>query len=222
MAKHLCAVPGCTEANYGFSTLCGPHKRLKRRHGHPQQVPVQVKHLAPYARLVDQRVSLNAGSEAWAILDQRWKDLTAHHAERVQAAYAGQTYVRHELMASEQIHKLALEVSSVEVIRTVLAMYVLQEFEPRRFICDQGFDFQMVRRVRGLTTSNVGTYWDHETRKVKKVYVDTPPRTVVIVADELKRVFGATGIAVARLERLVADQVDPEPKRLARALESLA
>jgi len=71
---------------------------------------------------------------------------------------------------------VAKRVKPQTLIETVIAIFIMQEYEPRRFRSDRAFRFQLARRVRRLTDVNAGEYWDHVTGKVKRVYRDLAPR----------------------------------------------
>ena len=72
-----CEVTGCGESRKGYSTLCDRHKRIKRRHGHPDQDGITVADLKPYRKRVKTRMTKNKGSNAWGILRERWSRITS-------------------------------------------------------------------------------------------------------------------------------------------------
>jgi hypothetical protein len=58
--------------------------------------------------------------------------------------------------AAFELVKLSNAVEARAVLKTVLAMFLMQDQEPRKFRSDNAFLTQMVRRVRGLTKVNAG------------------------------------------------------------------
>jgi hypothetical protein len=80
--------------------------------------------------------------------------------------------VRHEVQACDAIVKVAESVEAAAVVETALAMYVMLEMAPRRFLSDDAFRFQLVRRIRGLTEVNAGEWYGHKTGKTKRAYKD--------------------------------------------------
>lgn len=216
-----CNVPRCSEVATGYSTLCNRHKAVQRRHGHPEQLGVTVQELAPYRKRVQQRMSKNKENSAWGILEKRWAMIieaaTAEEAEILN----GRTFVTHQREAQNELIKLANEVPINTLIEISLAMFLLQEEQPRRFKSDEAFDAQLVRRTRALTETNAGTYWDGKTKRVKRVYRDVSPRTLAVMAHYLKAAFGPAGLYVARLEQQEQQQADSEQAALSNALESL-
>jgi hypothetical protein len=62
--------------------------------------------------------------------------------------------------------------------------------QPRTFKSDQAFNYQLARRVRSLSNVNAGEYWDNNTKKTKRVYRDIPPKTLSVLAEYLKDIFG--------------------------------
>ena len=100
-------------------------------------------------------------------------------------------------------------------------MFIMQDQRPTRFKTDAAFDFQLVRRVRGLAESSVGSYWDQKEQRSKKVYRDIPPRVMQAMAQPLKVAFGAPGMALAAKEREDMQKANNERNRLANVLEGL-
>ena len=100
-------------------------------------------------------------------------------------------------------------------------MYLMQDQRSRGFVSDEAFDFQMVRRVRGLTDTNAGSYWDHREQRARRVYRDIPPRVTQAMAFILKEAFGAPAIFLADKERKNAERAIDEGRQLRSELESL-
>ena len=61
-----------------------------------------------------------------------------------------------ERLAAHHLEKVGQEVEAWSVVKTALAMFIMQEQRPARFSTDTAFDFQLVRRVRGLADSSAG------------------------------------------------------------------
>ena len=217
-----CSVPGCHESTAGYSYFCRKHKQTQRRHGSPTQLAVTAHELRPYAALVDARRAKNPESEAWTILEARWEAVLRQAQDTLQHHAEGRVGVRWERLAAHQLVTIGRDVESWAVVRTALAMYLMLDQQPSRFACDAAFDHQLVRRVRGLTDSNAGAYWDHQEQRSKRVYRDIPPRVIQAMAQPLKTAFGATGLTLAAKEREDIDKANEERQRLAAALEGLA
>ncbi len=117
---------------------------------------------------------------------------------------------------------MAADVDARTVVETVLAMYVMGNDDARRFKSDDAFWFQLARRVRGLTDMNAGSWYDHNTGKMKRVYRDTPRKVTLALAHMLGDAFGAAGIYLARLDQQEAEQRRKQHADLAAALASAA
>ena len=221
MKKH-CVTPGCHETTAGYSTLCDLHKQVQRRHGHATQQGVTVHALKPYGARVAARRAKNKDSNAWSLLAQRW-GIVVEHSRKTLAEYAtGKADFRHSVQAAEQVRNLADSVPAEAIVQTALAMYLYRDDQPRRFKSDRAFDFQLVRRVRGLSTLNAGSYWDGKSSRNRRVYRDLPPRTAVTLAEALKEAFGLAGVMLAGKERQEAALAKQDHQRLAKALDALA
>lgn len=219
--KSQCASRGCGSLAVGFSYHCTRHRKAITRHGHPEQTAVSVHELAPYVRMVKARQKANPTSPAWAILEARWSAIVARSRSLVFEYQQGQVAIRHYRVAAEQFNALAVGAAPTTVIHTALAMHMLRAYRPHRFQSDQAFRHQLVRRVRGLVDTNAGTYWDHKSGRVKRVYRDLPPRVAQVMADELVAAFGGPGVQLADLEKHQENTKRDEQRKLADALGSL-
>ena len=218
----LCRAPGCTNpAASRFSLYCQAHKVRLRRHGAIDQKGVTEAALAAYRRLVRARIEKNQGSPLWGQLEGRWGTVVEHAQGVVNAFERGQAGFSHERRAAQEVVKLDGDVEASRIVETVLAMYLLLDDQPRRFKSDAGFRAQLVRRVRGLTDMNVGSFWDDEAGKVKRVYKDLPPRAVVVMARWLTEAFGGAGAHLAKLEQRDRQEQEIERLDLRKALEEL-
>ncbi len=216
-----CRAQGCHQPVSGYSAYCEPHKRRNRRHGHPTQLGVTSSELEPFRTRVRARIEKNKGNPTWPLLQARWKALV-EIAKAEEARY--QTGVAHNCYERDawfNVVKISANVDSIEVIEVVLAMYLLQEENPRRFKSDRAFREQLVRRTRGLAPANVGSHYNHKTGKVKKVYRDAKPKTTAILARALQETFGVAGLTVAHLERYELDKLRKEKQAFHDALGEL-
>lgn len=195
-----CAVPGCGAARLARSPLCNTHKSRKRRHGDAQQPGITVTTLQPYLKTLRAHIRRNAKSTLWDQLDNLWRVLI-EECERDLELLANRPAVAYDREAKQQLVKLKQDVKPRQAVEVILVMFMLQEFEPRRFKSDDAFRFQLVRRVRALSDLNVGSYYQHTTRKVKRVYRDLSPRATRAFAGYLTETFGRAGLYIATHER---------------------
>ena len=216
-----CSVPQCPDTAAGFGALCNRHKAIRRRHGHPEQTGITVQELAPYRQRVRLRMEKNQGNQAWSILAQRWGVVIDAAKAQEAEAQRGRPFVAHERDACQELVKLAREVPVETLTETVLALFLMQEEQPRRFKSDAAFDAQLARRARALTDTNAGTYWDDKAKRTKRVYRDVAPRTLAVIAEHIKAAFGVAGLYVARLEQRESEQTKNQQAALVEALESL-
>jgi hypothetical protein len=156
--------------------------------------------LGHYFEFVRKRKQRNPASALWKTVEGRWAGLVKHARGVTGEFYRGRAMVRHEVQACDAIVKVAENVEAPVVVETALGMYLMLELDPRRFLSDQAFRFQLVRRVRGLTEVNAGEWYDHKTGKTKRAYRDLSPRTTAIMADLLVQTFGAPGVMLAKRE----------------------
>lgn len=216
-----CRVPGCNAPVSRWGSLCSTHKTRQRRHGHPQQQGVSKAELAPYAAIIRQRKARNPNSPLWPSIEARWFALVDHCRGVVAASLRGKAMNRFERQACHEVVKLADHAETAEVVETALAVFLVQEQSPRRFLSDDAFRHQLARRLRALADVNAGTWFDHKTGKVKRVYRDLPAGTTVLLGAMLAETFGVAGLLLARRETEDAEKRRRENEELARAVQEL-
>lgn len=218
---HHCRVPGCTAPSSRWGTLCSTHKSRQRRHGHPMQDGVTKAELAPYRAIIRQRKANNPNSPFWPSIEARWNALVDHCRGVVAAYLNGKAMNRNERQACQEVVKLAEHVEAGEVVETALALYLMHEQAPRRFLSDDAFRHQLSRRLRGLADVNAGTWFDHTTNKVKRVYRDLPATSALVMGAMLAETFGVAGLLLARREEEDAEKRRRENEELAQAVKDL-
>ncbi|WP_245500971.1 hypothetical protein [Lichenibacterium minor] len=145
------------------------------------------------------------------------------HARAVLARQgAGSAYAR---QAASETVKLAEAVEAREIMATAFAVYLMADQQPRRFLSDTAFRVQLVRRLRGLTEANAGTWFDHKTGRTKRVYRELPPQAAGVMGEWIAKAFGAVGLFLARMDReqreAAALKADADRVKMAEALEAL-
>lgn len=218
---HQCRIPGCTAQASRWGTLCSTHKSRQRRHGHPSQEGVTKAELAPYFAIVRQRKANNSDSPLWGRIEARWAALVGHCRRVVETYLSGKPMNRHERQACQEVVKLAEHVEASEVVETALALYLMHEQAPHRFQSDDAFRHQLSRRLRALADVNAGTWFDHRTNKVKRVYRDPPAATALVMGAMLAETFGVAGLLLARREEEDAEKRRRENEELAQAVKDL-
>jgi hypothetical protein len=205
-----------------WSKLCNTHKARQRRHGHPRQEGVTKAELAPFIASVRDRRARNANSPLWGKIEARWQATVAHCREVAGAYASGRTMNRNDRQACEEVIKLAGAVETEPIAEMALALFLLHEQNPHRFLSDNAFRYQIARRLRALADVNVGTWFDPTTGRVKRVYRDLPPKTTLAMGKMLAETFGLAGLLLARREEEDQNRRKEEAEALAQAVRDLA
>ncbi len=199
--NYICNVPGCSvPTSTKFGQYCRPHVAQLRRHGAIGQTGITKADLKVYRHIVNARLEKNKDKPLLTQLEARWGAVLTY-ASTVREEARSKPMVRFRREAAIETLRIGNNVKPRDVIETVLAMYVMQDQEPRRFKSDQAFRTQMVRRVRGLTRLNADAWTDAKTGKRKLVYRDLSQRTGAIIGGWIAEALGSAGIMFARLER---------------------
>lgn len=216
-----CAVANCAALTSGYSAHCERHKRAQRRHGHPEQTGVTVHELKAYRDRIAARRAKNPANPSWEILRERWAAVVVNAESFLKGHTGGKPGSAYVAQAAHHIKQLASTAPDAAVIDAALAMFLMREAEPKRFLSDRAFDFQLARRIRALTDVNAGTYFDHETGKNKRVYRDVLPGTLIALAEPLKAAFGVAGLYLAELDRRDEKRSAAKKMELMAALKGL-
>jgi hypothetical protein len=199
--NYICNAPGCSSpASTKFGQYCRPHVAQLRRHGAIGQTGITKADLKVYRHIVEARLEKNNDKPLLTQLEARWGAVLTY-AQTVREEARSKPMVRYRREAAIEMLRIGKNVQARDVIETALAMYVMQDQEPRRFKSDQAFRTQLVRRVRGLTRLNADAWTDSKTGKKKLVYRDLSQRTVSIMGGWIAEALGTAGIMFARLER---------------------
>jgi hypothetical protein len=217
-----CTALHCAEPAAGYSTLCESHKRTLQRHGHALQKGVTVQELKPFQDRIAARRAKNPANPAWELLRGRWEALTGHAKATLDAYANGSPAITYERQTAEQLGTLRSTVPVDVVINTALAMFLLWEQSPSRFMSDKAFNFQLARRVRGLAEANAGSHWSAKEGRIKRTYKDTPPRVLECLAESLKVAFGVAGMRLAELEKNDVEGLKAERQQLINALKEMS
>ncbi len=171
MSYRMCRAAGCHErAATRYGVYCNAHRSRLKRHGAVNQEPISKADLRVYEKLVEDRIERNKNKAIWPQLEARWAAVVRDAQEVVEQWRKGVPMPSFKRIAAFEIVKLSNAVEPGALIKTVLAMFLMQDQEPRKFRSDKAFLTQMVRRVRGLTKLNAGTWKDQGTGKTKVAY----------------------------------------------------
>lgn len=200
--------------------MCGVHRVVIARHGHPEQTPVRLHELRGQLKRIETRRQRNPDNPTWPLLRERWAAVQAWAVEYSNTAEAGGVVNRYALDAARQVNQLG-STPADKVVDVSLSLYLLQEDQPHRFRSDLAFDRQLARRARRTSRIAAGSYWNDKLQRTSLVFKDSPPRTTDALAALLKEAFGPAGIALARLEHSEAQAVFDKERQFNNALESL-
>ncbi|MBN9445112.1 hypothetical protein [Bosea sp. (in: a-proteobacteria)] len=217
----LCRAPGCGKPATRYGHYCTTHKSRWRRHGDVAQQGVTKEALRPYVALVRARIAKNAGNPTWVACDDRWLAIVDHARGILGEAQRGVPGNRSERLAASAVLKLAPLVEPRAVVETVLAMYLMQDQERRRFRSDAAFQVQLVRRLMRLSEISADEWVDPSTGRVRRTYRDFPPAAVAIIGRWLADALGLAGLHIAKLERADVEKAQQDRADFHKALADL-
>ena len=213
-------LPGGGRRCYG--NLCDRHRGRQRRHGDPLQQPIRASHLAPFIRSLDRRQKLRPDAAAWSALMVRWDALLKACHDTLAIWDTGTPMRGFNVEAARELVKVAEQASPERAWKTAVAMCLLREADPHLFASETSFRVQLGRRVRHLTETNRGRYWNPAEGRYKFAYRDPSPRATFVIGDMLNEVFGVAGLYFAKQDRAEAAAKVSERKAFHDALREVA
>lgn len=189
---------GCQRKASGYSRLCNSHKTHDRRHGHPLQKGITKSDLRSYRTQVDTWIKQHPRDDIWSRLRAQLSNLREEAEAHVRSYERGKPAYGHRVFAYRSIVEICEEATEKEIIETALAMVLLREFDPFAFKSDQAFWVQMARRVRGLSSTAYGSYWDPDTQRTKTYYRYPSNKAQVALGRIVVEAFGLSGITIAK------------------------
>lgn len=224
----MCRVPHCTRPPGGgrksaaWATLCNTHRHRERRHGDPLQEPILAAHLTPYLRSLDKRRNVQPNAPIWGFLATRWETLIDQCRGILRSHAGGDPGNRWQFEAAAELVRVSEQASPENAWRTAAAMFMLQDYEPRRFASDAAFFVQLGRRVRHLAPADRRSFVDPSTGGTTFSYRDPNPRTAVIIGQMLAETFGVAGTRFAQQDRKEMEQQQAERTAFYAALNEVA
>ena len=152
--------------------------------------------LKPFIEKVRARIAKQPEAKLWSICDQRWGVLTSSWQSQPPP-----TIFRHVRAGAKELVRLANTVSGREVAITIIAMYLLQAYDPRLFKSEAAFRTQLVRRVRSLSGTSFAEWDGAGDGRKRRAMKDLEPKTAEYLSAILVELFGPAGLKVAQLER---------------------
>lgn len=217
MTQKTCRAAGCNRPTTRYGHYCNTHKARWRRHGAPEQKAVTKSELAPYERIVLRLIERNADSPVWSHAETNWLRVVDHAKDELASPVAG---LRWERRAAKEMLTLADNVPPRGVLTTVIAMFMLQADQPRRFVSDAAFRVQLTRRVRGLTEVNAGEWTDANGQR-KLAYHEIPPRAASCFAAWTVAGLGGIAVYLVQHERQKREDNEAQRRALSKALTEL-
>lgn len=154
------------------------------------------------------RIAKQPDRKLWSICDQRWDVLTTNWRSQLPSSIR-----RPEKAAIKELLRLADTVSGRDVWITVMAMYLLQADDPRLIKNETAFRTQMVRRIRGLSSSSYSHWQGAADGRERRAIRELEPRTVAYLSTMLVELFGTAGVKLTQIER--REEEEQRKERLA-------
>src|SRR3989442_3592253 len=194
-----CRAPGCGRpmrrnpfarlGPYSGAGLCERCRGRVARHGHVNQVPLKKHEVTKTARSIERLLKRRGSWERVQASVKETATLLAgvvHDPEYTRPIAAdgktGPFVYRWRVKAKDAVLKVLEDTDAVESGLLVAAMFLLRDWDSRRFCDEQSFRAQLVRRWRAQSALSCGSYYDAKLNRVLGWYKPLPPRVVQEIA----------------------------------------
>jgi hypothetical protein len=195
-ATPRCNVPGCQLTAYRISSRCRTHAKRHDRNGHPTARPISVLELRPYR---DQCAALIARQKSRLGIQRavEWLGALLSAGKALPPWRLHPRTAAADRVSAWMASHAAEGVTPEACLTTVLAMYLIQELEPRRFAgSDHFFRHQLALRVLRLGS---GKWHRHEKTHPGTVWQQrVTAATCALLGRQLVSALGPLGLSAAR------------------------
>ena len=174
-----CRAPGCvsTHAKGRWAIYCERHQCAKRRHGDPLANAFTRTELTRYRAAVRAKRKATKEAPFWAEVDKAWFEFVTLAGAWGQTP--GVAYHWPTRKAGEEFRKIAGEAEAAVAIEVIAGMWLAQLQDPARFVSDDHFRFETVRRLRSLGAPCNAMRWDGRHNRTRRLYHDLNPKVVL-------------------------------------------
>jgi hypothetical protein len=164
-----------------YARYCHVHRNRNRRHGDPRvRAGLRKSELRPY--IAEVRSVINRRGRKDKVesgLTQCYRALLEIAREQLQE-WSGQIVMpAWRVQAPHEIERVLSDIEQpIEVGILVVALHLMREREPRRFVSDRHFTFELVKAFRKLSSVAYGSYWSQDKQKAISIYKDLRPATI--------------------------------------------
>lgn len=151
MIRRRCEVKDCGQLRDGtqdrrWSKYCSYHDKRNEQTGDPRGTTLRRTELRPYVAMVNDTLDLNPNHDGVQVAIA-W---TAYRMKQAQSR--SQRRRQHPRLRADSLFARLRErgVMPYYVLATVTAVWLMREFEPRRFVSDRHFNHQLAKAVFDL------------------------------------------------------------------------
>lgn len=211
----LCGIPGCMHpARSSVSPYCSTHHSRARVHGDPSQTLVTRREISPHEDRVRKVIATGNQAVIVASLKEIARVLKDHAEAELNQYRRGVARDRNLITACDQIVKVSKSVDPVETATTIGALFLLQDYDRRRFVSDEGMLGQVVRQFRLPAGIARGVTYNRQTGKDVGWF---RPLTKKATAYMARMIIDAYTPWIVRL-RMVEGKLRDDEGRIARQL----
>jgi hypothetical protein len=129
------------------------------------------------------------------------KALQEHSQEHIDRWHRGAAMNRYAVKAYSELLKVTRNVDATQSGITIAGVYLLREYDPRRFPSDAGFDGQLVRQYRLQNGLAVGRTFDAKRNRDTGWFRPLPKQTTQLIATILRDAYAQWVAHIVSVER---------------------
>lgn len=216
-----CRVTHCVHPVTGYGVYCSTHRTRDKRHGHPEQPAITSAALKPHRKRLRDWIARREAETLWEALEAAQGTLTRFAEGELRAYQRGEgTRNLWHREACLAIASVAQSAAARVIVETVLSMVMMREYDPRLFMSDKAFRYQLGRRFRALSRGNVGRGRKGTSSATTTYLTNARPRSLEVLGRYLEEALGAAGLNIARTMEKEREEHALASQQLWKAIQS--
>lgn len=156
----MCIIEGCCHPGGRYSPLCSYHRKQDRKHGHPLQPALRPHHLAPYIKIVQQRLKGPGGQAVFDSFVPIWDAFVDACTECYRDFVDGKAAPKHGVEAAKELLGMRVTADPKDILTSLVALLLMVQREPRFFRSDAAFRVSLQRTLRRQCSGAYDLVWN--------------------------------------------------------------
>jgi hypothetical protein len=194
------------------SPLCTAHHSRARVHGDPRQTLITRQELKPFEDRVRKVMATRNQALIVSTLTEINDRIRRYAEAEIAQFHRGTASNRHLITACDQLQKVSTNVDPVRIAVTLAALFLLRDYQPRRFVSDEGMVGAIVRQYRLPSGIARGMTYDRKRNKDIGWFKSLPKEVTRYMGKVIVEMYGPWIAHLVQAEKRLLD----DEQRIAR------